>query len=530
MKKLLYTSILLILMAMSACSKVDIDEGGSKDSGVMDDSLFVRLTLALKNNPVTRASLNPNGGEEGDGWEYGLDYENEINDFSLFVFNGYDINGSSDAPVFTKRYFSPADVETATVIDPETVHEKDVYSLDFKIPVYTGQFAYNYVNNELLLRQLHFMVAANVGDITGDISTLGQYRNYIPTVSFTSGSTLGEYSKFVMSNERDAFYKSGVGTKADPVRMHVTIERLVSRIDFERDNYSRVSADGKSLVYELKNSEDDVLSELYLDELQIVNGSIQPSYLIKRVAEDINGTTNLTYLGDETPTPSGVATNYVIDPYSTQKTNANRDNTTLLTTLFGSTPTPRFALDPTKDNQILGYVNENTFDRSCTFAEFTTGVQLKCRFVPKHDIIIDYHAETDELLRGEMLNDYTVGMTFYMVEPNIPEIDESQRLYFLNEDDAIAYATNTVREHFCKVVKYEGGVCYYYVYMRHSNNVEVVHNTMEFGIVRNNIYRFSINAATGPGTPTPDPRHPEELKARIYVKKWVSVEHPIIYV
>ena len=117
-----------------------------------------------------------------------------------------------------------------------------------------------------------------------------------------------------------------------------------------------------------------------------------------------------------------------------------------------------------------------------------------------------------------------------MVEPNTPTIDESQRLYFQNEADAVAYATNTAKKHFGKVVKYENGVCYYFTYMRHSNNVDVIHNTMEFGIVRNNIYRFKLLPNTGPGTPTPDPRHPEELKARVYVKKWLSVEHPIIYV
>ena len=71
--------------------------------------------------------------------------------------------------------------------------------------------------------------------------------------------------------------------------------------------------------------------------------------------------------------------------------------------------------------------------------------------------------------------------------------------------------------------------CYYYLYLRHSNNVAVVHNTMEFGIVRNNLYRFMLTSVTGPGTPTLDPRDPEELKARVYVKKWLMVEHPPIY-
>jgi hypothetical protein len=169
--------------------------------------------------------------------------------------------------------------------------------------------------------------------------------------------------------------------------------------------------------------------------------------------------------------------------------------------------------------------------------EYTTGVVLQCRFEPKHNYYTDYIFNAETKTETFTEGTYTPGETFYMVEPNKKDISEADRLYFSNIEAARAYATNTAEGHFGKVVKYEGGVCYYYIYMRHSNNVEVIHDTMEFGIVRNNIYRFTINAATGPGSPilydpdgTYNPRDPEELKARIYVKKWVSVEHPIIYV
>ena len=174
----------------------------------------------------------------------------------------------------------------------------------------------------------------------------------------------------------------------------------------------------------------------------------------------------------------------------------------------------------------MGYVNENTFDAPQAWSYYATGVVVQCRYAPQKHFYTAYNATTDVLTEGT----YRLGNTFYMVEPNTPTIDESQRLYFQNEADAVAYATNTAKKHFGKVVKYENGVCYYFTYMRHSNNVDVIHNTMEFGIVRNNIYRFKLLPNTGPGTPTPDPRHPEELKARVYVKKWLSVEHPIIYV
>ena len=278
------------------------------------------------------------------------------------------------------------------------------------------------------------------------------------------------------------------------------------------------------------------LANLHVDRMAVVNGCEKPSYFIKRVADDIGGT-NLSYLGLETPTPNGIATNYVIDPYSVQKTEANRSNTGFLTDLFGSSRISESAallnadasklpaFTSTTSPHTLGYVNENTYAKEMAVKEYATGVVVQCRFEPKHNYYTAYNAETDVLTEGT----YTLGQTYWMVEPNQPTVSEADRLYFSTREAAEAYATNTAHKHFGKVVEYPQGICYYYLYLRHSNNVAVVHNTMEFGIVRNNLYRFVLTSATGPGTPNLDPRDPEELKARVYVKKWLMVEHPPIY-
>ena len=526
MKLLRYLLYLLTgALALTACSSYEIDYRVYDAPAA--DSIYVELTLDLSGSAATPATrANPTGGEQGDGWEYGSASENAINDFTLFVLNGYDVNSAASARFAAQRYFSPEDVATATTMK-ENVHGKDVFSYVFSIPVPTGQDAETLIENESLLRQLHFFVAANVGNLTtAGIATLGELRDYLPTRTFTPATSTTPASGFAMSNERDVFYSTGSGSTDDPVRLHVTIERMAARIDFLREGYSKV--DGNSLVYDIHDEADadKTLASIYLDDLTIVNGCRKPSFLIKRVANDIEGTAGLTYLGDERATADGVQTNYVIDPYSTLKTAANRTNTALLGELYADVE-PHVALDPTADNLTLGYVNENTFDRTNTFAEYTTGVQLRCRFVPLHDYYTDYDAETDALTAGTYT---TPGQTFYMVEPNQPDITEADRRYFASKTAAEAYAQNTAKGHFGRVVEFTGGVCYYYVYMRHSNKVEVVHNTMEFGIVRNNIYRFSLLPATGPGTPTADPRHPEELRARIYVRKWRLVEHPVILV
>lgn len=58
--------------------------------------------------------------------------------------------------------------------------------------------------------------------------------------------------------------------------------------------------------------------------------------------------------------------------------------------------------------------------------------------------------------------------------------------------------------------------CYYYYWIRH-NGVGTNHdgqmNTMEFGVVRNNVYQLGVTKVTGfgkPGTFTPDPTYPDD--------------------
>ena len=534
MKLLHYILTTFVLLSLVACK--DSCPEDLWEPRAIGDSLYVQLTLDLLNSSSTTRAV-PNGGEEGDGWEYGYTYENQLHNFTVFVL-GYNatINSSPNTIFVGKRYFSDDELEKIDSLHQEELNLKgypegqevlkDVTTYEFTIPIVREQ-AREMPNADTY----RFIVVANHGDLTETYHTLGDLRNGMPDKAWTD--TSDGPVRFVMSNENDQYHSNGTGTTEDPVCLHVTIERMAARIDYDPTGSTLVSGTPR---YDVKGVTpgNEVLAHLYVDRMAIVNGSQQPSYFFKRVADDINGT-NLKYLGDETPIARGEATNYVIDPYSTQKTTP--PNNELLTTLYGNSrisnaaalvgsDKPTLSLTSNTFPYTLGYVNENTFDAPQAWSYYATGVVVQCRYAPQKHFYTAYNATTDVLTEGA----YELNQTFYMVEPNTPTIDESQRLYFQNEADAVAYATNTAKKHFGKVVKYENGVCYYFTYMRHSNKVEVIHNTMEFGIVRNNIYRFKLLPNTGPGTPTPDPRHPEELKARVYVKKWLSVEHPIIYV
>ena len=531
---------------------VDNEEGGAV--------LHISLSISVlgEDSGSTRAAV-PNGGEEGDGWQYGLQNENRLHNFTVFVLDHNNTINSPGSTIFLgSRYFSDEDVARVDSIRQYYLRLKnydvlkDVLTYDFTIPIV------NYLPREITPESFRFIVIANKGDLTESFTTLGALRDAMPDATWAVGDNGAE--RFVMTNENDQYYGSGIGTEENPIRMHVTIERMAARIDYNPEGAHLT--DGGQLYYDIKASDNaTTLAKLYIDKMAIVNACQKPSFYIKRIADNINGT-NLVYLGDETPTPRGIATNVVIDPYSVQKTAANTTNTTLLTTLYGDTRignveqllqnTPAPALTSVSQSVILGYVDENTYAPEMAHSSYTTGVAFQCRYEPLHNFHTAYDKDTGELTNGT----YTQGQDFWMVEPyqdteievettvdeetgeesttttitdrSFTDISEADRHYFSTEAAAIDYATDTQHKHYGHVVKYTGGVCYYFAYLRHSNNVAVIHTTMEFGIVRNNVYTFKLIPSTGPGTPTPDYRHPEELKARIYVRKWLLVEHPVI--
>lgn len=69
--------------------------------------------------------------------------------------------------------------------------------------------------------------------------------------------------------------------------------------------------------------------------------------------------------------------------------------------------------------------------------------------------------------------------------------------------------------------------CYYPYWIRHSNNKDaLVMGIMEFGIVRNNIYKLSVSSLNGFGITKLDPDTPDEnfelyLEVDLYVEDWV---------
>ena len=130
-----------------------------------------------------------------------------------------------------------------------------------------------------------------------------------------------------------------------PATTSVSVERVAARIDYKAlgtyecgDQSGTVEVLGTAIVNRLKGK----------------------TYLLKRVADDVQGN-SLVYLGKEEIDAQGVPTNYVLDPFTAQKT-ANWDEaSSLYDEWFGIiNQNPNYWADITKPGTELK-VNDETW-------------------------------------------------------------------------------------------------------------------------------------------------------------------------
>ena len=229
------------------------------------------------------------------------------------------------------------------------------------------------------------------------------------------------YSNFLMTNEADAeITLSEENTSAKPAETTVDVERVAARVDYKTNDTYEITGDGTTAN-----------GTITITGAYIVNRLDAGSYFLKRVTagNDVNG--NVTYLGDETAS-SGVATNYVIDPWTKDKTAANASSADAPFTVDGErvnaaglyAPDTYFpdgsddpedwaewcqegdeVKDPDNQSEVwrrVGYCMENTTASDATMKQYNTGIVFRAKFEPTTDV-----------------EDYTSGQTFFTYDGKI---------------------------------------------------------------------------------------------------------------
>lgn len=248
------------------------------------------------------------------------------------------------------------------------------------------------------------IVVANPGDNRwweqAENQTLGAVRDYIQQKAWkkaeSSDGTIS-YSDFLMSSADEPTEKLTINnnSKNEPAKVTVNVERMAARVDYLAENeYTCTDPAYNDAIVEITGA-------------TIVNRLTAGSYLLKRVADDVDGA-NLKYLGPETATGADkLATNYVLDPWTALKTQANLTGTPFTVDRQGVAASALYDQEtyiPTRSDNPedwadyckagatnateggylrVGYALENTTGKLETSLNYNTGIVFKAQFHPQ---------------------------------------------------------------------------------------------------------------------------------------------------
>ena len=536
----------------AGCAQEDIGTVPTGGGGMSPVS-YVSLSFASPQGTPTRS--NPNGGETGDGLEAGQDNENAITSAVAFFYQGSGTDGVNS--IGTTPIMAVAIFNVRSYTEPGNGIDRKYTTTPQQVDLKNGTY--------------NVIVVANPGADwwTGKSLTLDDVRNHIQTAAWTASES--GYSNFVMTSAADATLTLNSNPEDDPATAEVNVERMAARLDYKTTG-----------TY---TCDDPAYSGATVDitGAALVNNLTAGSYLLKRVADDVNGT-NLSYLGDETADENDVATNYVLDPWTTNKSKG------LYGTWFmsGSADPNWWAgyVQPgtsVSDGWLrIGYTLENTTAAEEAGSDYSTGVVFKAKFYPKG--VANYQNGATFFALGnrlfasmEDMMTYVYGADFSQFDNKIDACtdwaalktfaaslldndpsgyksflqgqDEAQDLaqvkeslkwkaYMLNKCGYSASLNNNVysvtldqnedtstREALQPygTRTYEDATCYYTWWVRHSNdNDDTKKGIMEYAIVRNNIYKLTVNSIYSLGGPVPG--EDENIILDVYVNDWLLLD------
>lgn len=561
---------LLMASLAAGCAQEDIGTTPTGGGG-MSASSYVSFSFASPQGASTRS--NPTGGETGDGLETGQDYENDITSAVAFFYQTSEGNGVNSGGNTTIK--AVVEFNTINKIDETQSGVDRIYATGAKqIDLENGKY--------------NVLVVANPGNDkwwTGKTLTLADVRDHIHTAAWTASES--GYSNFVMTSAADATLTLESNPEDDPATAEVNVERMAARLDYKTTGtYTCDDPAYPDATVEITGA-------------ALVNNLTAGSYLLKRVADDVNGVP--TYLGNETP-DAGVQTNYVLDPWTAVKTSANNSftigsETKTAEDLYGEwfgniSQDPNYwaayvqpgtsVSDGAETWQRIGYTLENTTAAEEAGKRYSTGVVFKAKFHPQgvanytdgetffeygtkiyasmENMMKNFYGskfdELDGLIKkcetwgdvkqfitSTLLTNDPSGYNKYL-EGQAEGKDDTETVsdfssltwsnYMLNE---CGYSKDengkVVLDQNGKVTRialkpygtrtYEDATCYYTWWVRHSNdNDDTKKGIMEYAIVRNNIYKLTVNSVYSLGGEVPDD---ESLIVDVYVNDWLLLDN-----
>lgn len=474
------TTAALLLLVLSACNMVTGDDDIVQQEPVAN---YINLTLYVSSGETSNITRAPIGGEDGDAREAGFNRENTVSGVTVILYKGTGLDDAS-AKVDFVRYF--------TVTEEGRDPQGTTYNYE-AATTFRSEARYTTGDQKLAKDELDFTATYHVLLVANqDVSPECPKGTFISTVrdkvitnvySTATPQTPWTAQQFVMTSERDATIDfktmapvqktSGEAGLVYRVLQPLLIERMSARIDYCTKGGSYNPTLG-GYEYSVGSTGD----KFVVTSVTPFNMNPGSQYLFKRVCNAWPATTT-TYLGDET------TTNYVVEPSTSSKDNSIAYN----------------FLNPISAVNTALAANTAT---AYTQAMANETVQNNAKFTDANgynNIIIAYPKE-NTLMLSSYLKMYATGIAFagdyYFGGTGTPE----KRVYyhFLRHQGELATGAYQAKQ------------------WADISDTEASGGPMNYGIVRNNIYRVDISGISAEG-----------LDIHIKVKKWDMFTHEVIY-
>lgn len=435
-KKMIVMKLKSTLWALAfACAAVscsdDVDDGLNNNEGNELNGPTTYMKVNISSNITTKA--DPQGGE-GEGTVVGSEGEYKVNDVTVILFKNADnspvsainansvlvaagysasVNGMTDSQ---EPQHSKMATVTLSVTDDSENFDGNTY----------GVIAVTNLGSNTLMNRIK----------PDDINTGSDLANYLQISVHTSGA------QFIMSSHLptvETVTLRADATETDAPEANIHVERLAAKIRINEH-------DDNKFIYEIKSGagNPDLVAKVRLDQVAIVNQLNSGTYLLKRVSNNATSESNSipavendTYLKDESW--SATSANYVIDPWTRNKTQENITNNasisaaTNVTYPTGTTEKPLEYSNPFSGTSYdgmwenlsdlkslssteetitspidLAYTQENTTGADNSLMGYTTGAIFKATYYPASLSVIGT-GEND----GKIIAEEQTGITSF---------------------------------------------------------------------------------------------------------------------
>ena len=300
-----------------------------------DMKAYLQVKVTVEGSGDTRASratAGPHGGEGGDDREPGINKENDVNSLTVLLYKSEkDDLSEADAKidyVYTFTGLNKTSTSTYTTAPKE-------------------------IDAAIVNKNYHVIVIANADDMTSRCKgqKIKDVRDLQMSKVCTRDADITKFSNFIMSSKKDARIDfSQEGSETNPYLVTVDIERLAARIDIIPN--ATYNDTGKGYYYNVMDGT-NVIGGFKLESVTPTKVMKSGEYLIKRVFSN-KTMPSVTYYGLEAKDADNNATNYVVSPWTKDRTGLTLSNAE------GPISYNVKETTSTDPSYILDYVMENT--------------------------------------------------------------------------------------------------------------------------------------------------------------------------